>query len=57
MATDLDFAREPATAADRDFLVLRKLAPDLDVPIEKLGFECRQAVEKYLKAVLAERQF
>lgn len=53
MATNLDFARELATAADRDLLVLRKLAPDLDIPIEKLGFECQQAVEKYLKAVLA----
>lgn len=52
MATKLDFARELAAAADRDLLVLRKLAPDRDIPIEKLGFECQQAVEKYLKAVL-----
>ena len=53
MASNLDFARELAAAADRDLLVLRKLAPDRDVAIEKLGFECRQAVEKYLKAILA----
>ena len=40
MATHLDFARELALAADRDLLVLRKLAPDRKIPIEKLGFEC-----------------
>jgi len=53
MATNLDFARELAAAADRDLLVLSKLAPDPDMPIEKVGFESQQAVEKYLKAVLA----
>lgn len=53
MASQLDFARELFAAADRDLLVLRKLASDREIPIEKVGFECQQAVEKYLKAVLA----
>ena len=37
MATNLDFARELAAAADRDLLVLRKLVPDRDIPHAPLG--------------------
>ena len=55
MATSLDFARELITAGDRDLVILRKNAPDPEIATEVLGFHCQQAVEKYIKAVLATR--
>ena len=55
MATSLDFARELIAAGDRDLVILRKNAPDPEIATEVLGFHCQQAVEKYIKAVLATR--
>ena len=56
MATSLDFAGELIAAADRDLVIVRKGAEDAEIPIEVMGFHCQQAVEKYIKAVLAIHQ-
>lgn len=56
MATSLDFARELIASADRDLVILEKCVPDPEIATEVRGFHCQQAVEKYIKAVLAVRQ-
>jgi hypothetical protein len=51
MATSLDLARELVAAAARDLVILRKGAPDAEIPIEALGFHCHQAVEFRYRAL------
>ncbi|MFM2058025.1 MAG: hypothetical protein RLY71_2410 [Pseudomonadota bacterium] len=53
MADALGFARQLLEAAGRDLTVWVKLVGDTDVHDAMLGFHAQQAVEKYLKAVLA----
>jgi len=55
MATSLDFARELIAAGDRDLAILSKNISDPEIATEVLGFHSQQAVEKYIKAVLATR--
>lgn len=50
----IEFAEQLLAAAQRDHLVWRKLVRDLEVHDAMLGFHAQQAVEKWLKAVLAK---
>lgn len=48
-----DLATVLARKAEGDAKVARKLAPDPDIDDEAVGFHAQQAVEKWLKAVMA----
>jgi HEPN domain-containing protein len=48
-----DLAKVLARKAEGDAKVARKLAPDPDIDDEAVGFHAQQAVEKWLKAVMA----
>ena len=50
----IEFAEQLLAAAQRDHLVWCKLVHDLEVHDAMLGFHAQQAVEKWLKAVLAK---
>lgn len=50
-----DLAKVLARKAEGDARVARKLAPDPDIDDEAVGFHAQQAVEKWLKAVMALR--
>ncbi|HST69186.1 MAG TPA: HEPN domain-containing protein [Solirubrobacterales bacterium] len=48
-----DLAKVLARKATGDARVARKLAPDPEIDDEAIGFHAQQAVEKWLKAVMA----
>lgn len=50
-----DLAKVLARKAEGDAKVARKLAPDFDIDDEAVGFHAQQAIEKWLKAVMALR--
>ena len=50
-----DLAREILMLADRDLLAVRVLAARPEVAAEAVGLYAQQAVEKYVKTVLAFR--
>lgn len=49
-----DLAKVLARKAEGDAKVARKLVPDPDIDDEAIGFHVQQAVEKWLKAVMAQ---
>lgn len=53
MKQPADLARRFLALAERDLKAFRKLAGDPDIDDEIVGFHAQQAVEKCLKAVLA----
>jgi HEPN domain-containing protein len=48
-----DLAQVLARKAKGDAKVARKLAPDFEIDDEAIGFHAQQAIEKWLKAVMA----
>jgi HEPN domain-containing protein len=48
-----DLAKVLARKAEGDAKVARKLAPDSEIDDEAVGFHAQQAIEKWLKAVMA----
>lgn len=48
-----DLAKVLARKAEGDAKVTRRLAPDSDIDDEAIGFHAQQAIEKWLKAVMA----
>jgi HEPN domain-containing protein len=48
-----DLAQVLARKAEGDAKVARKLAPDSEIDDEAVGFHAQQAIEKWLKAVMA----
>jgi HEPN domain-containing protein len=48
-----DLAKVLARKAEGDAKVARKLAPDPGIDDEAIGFHAQQAIEKWLKAVMA----
>jgi HEPN domain-containing protein len=50
-----DLAKVLARKAEGDAKVARKLAPDADIDDEAVGFHAQQAIEKWLKAVMASK--
>jgi HEPN domain-containing protein len=48
-----DLAKVLARKAEGDVKVMRRLAPDSDIDDEAIGFHAQQAIEKWLKAVMA----
>lgn len=50
-----DLAKVLARKAEGDAKVARKLAPDPDIDDEAVGFHAQQAIEKWLKTVMALR--
>ncbi|HEY5943364.1 MAG TPA: HEPN domain-containing protein [Solirubrobacterales bacterium] len=50
-----DLAKVLARKAEGDARVARKLAPDPDIDDEAVGFHAQQAIEKWLKTVMALR--
>lgn len=50
-----DLAKVLARKAEGDAKVVHKLAPDPDIDDEAVGFHAQQAIEKWLKAVMALR--
>lgn len=48
-----DLARVLARKAEGDAKALRRLAPDPEIDDETVGFHAQQAIEKWLKAVMA----
>ena len=48
-----DLAKVLARKAEGDAKVARKLAPDSEIEDEAVGFHAQQAIEKWLKAVMA----
>jgi HEPN domain-containing protein len=49
----VDLARVLARKAQGDAKVMRKLASDSEIDDEAVGFHAQQAIEKWLKAVMA----
>jgi HEPN domain-containing protein len=48
-----DLARVLARKAEGDAKAMRRLASDLEIDDEAVGFHAQQAIEKWLKAVMA----
>jgi HEPN domain-containing protein len=48
-----DLAKVLARKADGDAKAMRRLAPDPEIDDEAVGFHAQQAIEKWLKAVMA----
>lgn len=48
-----DLAKVLARKAEGDAKAMRRLAPDSDIDDEAIGFHAQQAIEKWLKAVMA----
>ena len=48
-----DLARILARKAEGDAKAMRRLAPDPEIDDEAVGFHAQQAIEKWLKAVMA----
>lgn len=48
-----DLARVLARKAEGDAKAMRRLAPDPEIDDETVGFHAQQAIEKWLKAVMA----
>jgi HEPN domain-containing protein len=48
-----DLARVLARKAEGDAKAMRRLAPDPEIDDEAVGFHAQQAIEKWLKAVMA----
>lgn len=50
-----DLAKVLARKAEGDAKAMRRLAPDPEIDDEAVGFHAQQAIEKWLKAVMALR--
>jgi HEPN domain-containing protein len=48
-----DLAKVLARKAEGDAKAMRRLAPDLEIDDEAVGFHAQQAIERWLKAVMA----
>ncbi len=55
MPEEQDLARVLARKAEGDRKAMRRLASDAEIDDESVGFHAQQAIEKWIKAVMASR--